>query len=98
MTHQERIKQDAWSAAETKCGEDVTPYRSGYFYGYIAGATAEREQFKIVIDALEELVQLKQMKDELGKTTNYLARQPEAWRRAKEALEQWKGKEVGDEL
>jgi cell division septum initiation protein DivIVA len=64
---------------------------------YVAGAMAERDRAKALVDALEELIQLKKMKDELGKTTNYLTRQPEAWRRAIEALEQWEGKEVGDE-
>lgn len=54
-------------------------------------------QAQRMADALEELTELKQMKDELGKTTNYLTRQPTAWKRATEALQQFKdgkGKEV----
>lgn len=46
MTNEERIKADAWAEAESKCGEDATPYRSGHFYGYIAGATAENESMQ----------------------------------------------------
>lgn len=56
-----------------------------------------RDQAQRMEDALEELTELKQMKDELGKTTNYLTRQPTAWKRATEALQQFKdgkGREV----
>lgn len=76
--------------------------------GYQAGATAWaawkvrydelQAQAQRMADALEELIVLKRMKDELGKTTNYLTRQPAAWKRATEELQQFKDgkrKEVG---
>lgn len=50
----DRIKADAWAKAEYKHGEDNTPYRSGYFYGYIAGATAENERTEQQITKLEQ--------------------------------------------
>lgn len=52
---QERIKADAWKNADEKSGKEVTPYRSGYFYGYIAGATAENSRAQELINALEEI-------------------------------------------
>jgi hypothetical protein len=42
-------------------------------------------------DALTELVLLKRLKDEKGKTAEYLSRQPIAWKNAIEALASYEG-------
>lgn len=57
-----------------------------------------KQEAQRMADALDELIELKRMKDELGKTTNYLTRQPAAWKRATEELQQFKdGKGEGME-
>lgn len=129
-----QIKSNAALVSGYKKDEDSTPQRSGYYFGYIAGATAwapwkvkydelkERgknyshdlidrndllahecqqlkEQAQRMADALEELISLKYLKEEEGKTNDYLQRQPGAWTKAIVSLQQFKdgGKEVGDE-
>lgn len=83
-TTENRIVTDAYSKYNL-------PSEGGQRIGYQEGATAENERAQPAIDALTELIELKRMKDELGKTTNYLTRQPEAWKRAIDALQQWNG-------
>lgn len=62
---------------------------------YIAGATAEAEMAQMLVDALQELVDLKRMKDEGINVKEYLDRKPAAWEAAINALQQWKqGNEV----
>lgn len=88
MTQQERIKADAQRYTKDE----------GYQKAYIAGATAEHERAQLIVDALQELVDLKHMKDEGVNVREYLERKPAAWAKAIIVLQQWKGagKEVGD--
>lgn len=58
-------------------------------YGYIKGATIERIKAKKLLEALGELVELKNLKDRYGKTENYEVRQPNAWEKAKEAITEY---------
>lgn len=100
---QERIKANAWSNAESKCGEEVTPYRSGYFYGYIAGATAEnsraQKRTQELIDVFKKIVHAPVPANEREYMAWFVAVKNIAggviseWE-ADNEIEQWKGKEV----
>jgi hypothetical protein len=105
MTHQERIKDEAEAYANNEYGEYASNINDfGYpvwkhcVATYIAGATAEREQFKPVIDALEEIAARDCDYETVyyPNTSNYshTLHSPNCRAcNAKEALEQWKGKE-----
>lgn len=45
-----------------------------------------QDQKDELLDALGELVELKRIKDEQGKTVDYLVRQPKAWEHARHVL------------
>lgn len=50
-----------------------------------------RTERRNALDALSELVCLKDLKDKHGKTESYLRRQPEAWKQAKDVLKEGTG-------
>lgn len=58
--------------------------------GYNAGALHEAERAQPVIDALQELVNLKCIKEQFGKTDEYLNNQPLAWETAANALAKYR--------
>ena len=100
---QERIKADAERYAGLMVWVNQDPEGNLPLFheyisstSYIAGATAENNNATPMYDTLIELLALKEHKGKHGKTPEYLKRQPIAWQRVKEALQQWKqGKEVG---
>lgn len=87
---QERIKADAEKlSGYNENRGDGGLVNKGRYYGYIAGATAERERAQVLVDALVEI----ERRIKLGKAgASY---QIEMIRPVViKALERWKGKEV----
>lgn len=70
-------------------------FRSGLINAYRTGAEKHHSLALSLKDALTELVTLQHMKEERGKTADYLYRQSRAWNAAREALSKFpeQGKE-----
>lgn len=91
MTPQERIKADAedyalpmvWVNLNPK-GEEQLFYEYISSTSYIAGATAEHDRAKMLVDALEAV----------RRKLNWIENADEL-EIIRKALEQWKGREVG---
>jgi hypothetical protein len=82
--------------AEEKAAE-LYPYEiKGSFYwaqqilkqeGFISGANWQAYQHQWVVEALENLVQLKRWKDKHGKDEHYVRNVDSAWQKAFEAID-----------
>jgi hypothetical protein len=70
--------------------DQQTGYYQGFSKGYQAGATECAGKAQGLVDALQELVNLKRIKDQFGKTDEYLNNQPLAWETAANALAKYK--------
>jgi hypothetical protein len=83
-----RIEADALAWSENQYSHDDVNK------DYLEGALHEAGRAQPVIDALQELVNLKCIKEQFGKTDEYLNNQPLAWEAATNALAKYK--EVGN--
>jgi hypothetical protein len=92
MTPTDRIKQEAEAYAESRADHltNIAEYNTfnDLNGAYIAGATAEHERAKVLVDALREFISY----HETG-----LLPARHVYEKGVNALEQWEGKEVGDE-
>lgn len=82
MTPTDRIIQEAQAYVAKTRGQQ------GRVETYIAGATAEHDRAKVLVDALKEFISY----HETG-----LLPARHVYEKGVKALEQWEGKEVGDE-
>jgi hypothetical protein len=94
MTNEERIKADARAATDKRYPGDAVNFEYiEYKEGYIAGATTEHDRAQVLVDALEFVKHCPATWDK----TQLLVWVDTAIKKSKVALEQWEGKEVGDE-
>jgi hypothetical protein len=87
MTPNDRIIKDAEAYVAKTRGQQ------GRVETYIAGATAEHDRAQVLVDALEFVKHCPATWDK----TQLLVWVDTAIKKSKVALEQWEGKEVGDE-
>ena len=94
MTPTDRIKQEAVKAFPIPVNISQQPSCMDKREGYIAGATATHDRAKELVDALEQIANSPVPANE---------REMQSWIEtarslATTSLEQWGGKEVGDEM
>lgn len=84
MTPTDRIKQEAEADFKNAKVEWSETYALGRHDGYIAGATAEHDRAKVLVDALEAIAGISMP----------VPNKSDMIEIAKKALEQWEEKEV----